>query len=123
MSIENQIEHWQHGAWDALESAEVLFKNKQHTHALFFCHLAVEKMVKTLVMKKTGELAPKIHNLIRLAEIAEIQLPDERMDDFGALSRFNLAGRYIESIGSSNREATEFWVERTKEIMIWLKTK
>ena len=123
MTVEEQIKLWQKGAWEALESAELLFDNRHHTYSLFFCHLAVEKMVKSLVMKKTGELAPKIHNLIRLAELAELELPDERLDDFGALNRFNLAGRYVESIGQSNREATEYWVKQTKTIMEWLQKK
>lgn len=123
MSIEKQIEHWKTGADDALETADLLFKNNKNTYALFFCHLAVEKWIKTLVMRKTGVLAPKIHNLIRLSELAGLEMPEEKLEDLGALNKFNLAGRYVETIGQSNPEATKFWLDKTKEIMLWLRTK
>lgn len=122
MNIDKQIEHWKAGANDALDTADLLFKNNKNTYALFFCHLAVEKWIKALLMKKTGEFAPKIHNLIRLSEMAELEVSEERLEDLGALNKFNLAGRYVETIGQSNREATKYWLDKTKEIMLWLKT-
>lgn len=39
-------------------------------HGLFLAHLALEKTLKAHVCRTTGELAPKTHNLVRLAEMA-----------------------------------------------------
>jgi len=39
-------------------------------HGLFLANLALEKALKALVCKATRDLAPRIHNLVRLAELA-----------------------------------------------------
>jgi len=51
-----------------------------HTrHGLFFVHLTLEKMLKAHVCRQTERLAPRIHNLIRLADLAELDLdPSQR---------------------------------------------
>jgi len=32
----------------------------------FFCHLVIEKAIKAILVKHTGEIAPRSHNLLYL---------------------------------------------------------
>ncbi|MBI5746475.1 MAG: HEPN domain-containing protein [Nitrospirae bacterium] len=47
MATEQQIiEYWSMASKQDLEAAEILFENKKYHHALFFCHLSIEKTLK-----------------------------------------------------------------------------
>ena len=63
INIEKQITHWRKGAENDLEFAQFLIEKRRVQYGLFFAHLELEKILKTLVIKQTHELAPKIHNL------------------------------------------------------------
>ena len=69
-----QIEYWIKGAEDDLSTSELLIREKRILHGLFFCHLVIEKAIKANIVKVSGEVAPKSHNLIYLSEKAKILL-------------------------------------------------
>ncbi len=45
INIDKQIEYWQLGALDDLETAKILIESKRLLHGLFFCHLVIEKTI------------------------------------------------------------------------------
>ena len=51
-------------------------------NALYLCQQAVEKALKAHVQQRTGELPPKTHHLLRLADLAGLgaQVVGERLD-------------------------------------------
>ncbi len=51
-----------------------LLENGRTRHSLFFAHLAFEKVLKALICKHSQDLAPKLHNLSRLSELASLTL-------------------------------------------------
>ena len=65
--MQKTIDYWIVESAEALEVAGHLFEKKDYSYALFFGHLSVEKMLKAIYVAKTGEHAPQIHNLVRLA--------------------------------------------------------
>jgi len=65
-------------------------------HGLFFAHLALEKALKAHFCRATNELAPPIHNLVRLAEGAGLILTPEQRDLLAEVNSFNIEGRYPE---------------------------
>ncbi len=67
---------WLRQAQYDLKSAEVMFENKRYIHAVFMCHLSIEKALKGLYANTLGEMPPKTHNLIYLAEKTGADLPD-----------------------------------------------
>lgn len=89
-----QIEYWKRGAEEDFVVAGELVEKGRYRHGLFFMHLALEKLLKAQVCKQTGALAPKIHNLIRLAELAQLRIPEEMRNSMAKLNEFNLEGRY-----------------------------
>ena len=59
--------YWTIEVDEALSVADHLVEKKDYSYALFFDHLAVEKILKALYVKTSKEHAPPIHNLLRLA--------------------------------------------------------
>ena len=96
MNINAHIAHWRTGAEEDLEVAHILLAKGRYQHALFFTHLSVEKALKAHVVRATGEIPPKIHNLVRLHEIAGLSLDDEQVDVLNELNMYQIAGRYAD---------------------------
>lgn len=96
LNIDKQIAHWRSGAEEDWVVAQDLISQNKLRHGLFFAHLALEKTLKALVCKATSELAPPIHNLIRLAERAGLNLSEADRDLLAEVNEFNIEGRYPE---------------------------
>jgi HEPN domain-containing protein len=96
VDIGKQIEHWCCGAEEDWAVAQDLVARGKVRHGLFFAHLALEKTLKAHVCRTTNELAPPIHNLVRLAEGASLPLSPEQRDLLAEVNSFNIEGRYPE---------------------------
>ncbi|MEP1086966.1 HEPN domain-containing protein [Algoriphagus sp.] len=94
INLEKQLLYWQSGAEEDLEVAELLIEKEKYLHGLFYCHLVIEKILKAHVVKTTGQLAPRSHNLIYLSEKSKLYLDDDTLDFFGILMKYQLEGRY-----------------------------
>lgn len=94
MSTEDILKYWMDGAMDALDTARKLYEDKKYNHALFFLHLALEKLLKGIYFKLKNEPPPYIHDLVRLGEFAEINSSGEEKEILREISTFNIAGRY-----------------------------
>ena len=120
------IKYWQDGASSDLKAAESLFEKRLYPQCLFFCHLAVEKLLKSLVIKKIKEPAPYIHDLRRLADIAKLDLDVEREKLLDDISAFNISGRYPEEKflfyeKYNKKDIAEKYLNITKDLFVWLK--
>jgi len=122
MDVSKQIDYWKTGAEEDFAAAKSLLEKGHFRHSLFFAHLALEKMLKANVMLKINDVPPKIHNLIRLAELAGLK-PDEEQEKF--LREFNLyqlEGRYPDSqeiVLEADFVRRE--LSRVKKMLSWLK--
>lgn len=124
-NIEKQIDYWKKSSEKNLESAQGLLKLKHYDACLFFCHLALEKILKGLVVKTTKESAPYIHDLANLAGAANLILLKEQIDDLRIITTFNISGRYDDEkfsfYKSCTKEYTEKYFNVSKELYLWLK--
>jgi HEPN domain-containing protein len=66
----------------------------RYLYVLFCCQQAIEKMLKALIAKRTRVLPPRLHNLMRLAEVASLTVPEDTAHLFRRLSDFYIASRY-----------------------------
>jgi len=80
VDVTKQVNYWRTSAEEDWEVANRLIKAKKVRHGLFFIHLTMEKVLKAPVCKKTLDLAPRIHNLIRLAELSSLELSQVQKD-------------------------------------------
>ena len=101
--------------------AEELLERGRVRHGLFFLHLALEKILKAHVCRQTRDLAPRLHNLVRLAELAETHLPEQHMDILAEMNRFAIAGRYPEPPFPLPTPAeSKVYADRAKEVFACL---
>ena len=121
INIQKQIEYWRSGAQEDWQVGIELVGRNRIRHGLFFIHLALEKILKANVCRKTDDIAPPIHNLIRLAEKAGLQLTEEQENLLAEANEFNIEGRYPELLLPllTMEEANNFMV-RAEEVFKWL---
>jgi len=63
-------QQWNERARYDLDTADAMFKAGRYLYVLFCCQQAVEKALKAVVVLRTRELPPRVHKLVRLAEVA-----------------------------------------------------
>jgi HEPN domain-containing protein len=122
MDIREQVEYWTTGSQEDLDAAESLVEKGHLRHSLFFAHLAIEKMLKALVVRQTKEEPPRIHSLIRLARRAELPLDQDRADFLREFGQYQLEGRYPDSQQLQlSAQYVRQELSRAQEMLGWLR--
>lgn len=93
-NVKKVVDYWKATAEHDYETMLGLFRIKRYSDALFYGHIVLEKILKAHVVSKTMEEAPKTHNLLRLAELAKLDLTKKDKETLAAVGRFNLRARY-----------------------------
>jgi HEPN domain-containing protein len=89
---------------------------------LFFVHLTLEKIIKAHVWRIRRKRPPKIHNLIRLAEIAELPLDVKNKQVLAEINEFKIEGRYSDVLGPPiSLQDARGYLRRAKGTFEWLK--
>ncbi|MBI3536954.1 MAG: HEPN domain-containing protein [Chloroflexi bacterium] len=121
IDIEKQVESWRDGAREDWEFAQDSVARGKARYGLFFAHLALEKIIKAHVCRVTLQLAPKIHNLKRLADLAQLQLNEQQIRILGRINAFNIEGRYPDSLMQPPSESeAKVHMADAKEMLEWL---
>ena len=118
------IEYWIKGSHEDYKTAQVLFASDRYAHSLFFCHLAIEKLLKALVVQKTKEHAPYEHNLLKLSELTGVSFTKQQLDTMDEINTFNIKGRYDDYKFEFYKRATKEYAEEnlihTSTLYLWL---
>jgi len=121
VDIAKQITYWRTNAEEDWVVAKKLIKAKKVRHGLFFLHLTIEKILKAHVCKTTRDLAPRIHNLMRLAELSALVLSQDQKNLLAELNAFNIEGRYPELLLPPPTVAeAKIYLKRSRELYKWL---
>ena len=96
MDIQKQVEYWLTSSNEDWEVAAKLVHEGRSRHGLFFAHLALEKVLKAIICQNTQDIAPRIHNLPRLSDVAGLTLNTDHADILADMNQFNIEGRYPE---------------------------
>jgi len=127
MNTQKQIEYWIQASEFDWATANDIFNSGKNFHlCLFMCHLTLEKILKALVIRITGLFPPKTHNLLRLAELAKLDLSSSELDFLEALNQFQLETRYPDEKFSLYKIATKDFTSdkiKNKEFREWLMSK
>jgi len=127
MTLEEHINYWIESADDDIESATSNFNSKRYNWCLFIGHLVLEKALKALYVQNSNNLIPpKTHNLLKLAELSNIELNREQAKFFSDVNRFQIEARYSEFKTELYKLATEEFTfnnfNQIKEQYKWLKS-
>jgi len=125
MTKAEHVKYWLDGAAHDLDVAETLFQAQKYDWCLFIGHLVLEKSLKALYVKTHEDnLPPKIHNLLRLAELSTLSLTVEQQEFLDDVNEFNIATRYSDEKEAfyerCSLEYTAPYFSRIKEVCKWL---
>ena len=121
------MNYWIESANSDYKTMQILFENKQYSLSLFLAHLTVEKLLKALYAKKniTSPYAPKIHDLLRLAEKMNLTLTEEQEEKLDTITRFNINARYEDYKREFYNKCTEEYTTKqiaiVEEMIKWIK--
>ncbi len=126
MDLQKVIDFWIEEAEESLQVAYHLFEKRDYSYALFFGHLAIEKILKAVHVARKGEHAPYLHNLEKLAVLSDIALTAEQKMLLIQITNFNLEARYPDQKRSFRKKCTEEFTQRMlnkiDEVFQWLKS-
>lgn len=126
MTANDFINFWRKSSKQDLEVAEDLFRLGHYHYCLFFTHQSIEKLLKGLVYKNTRTHAAPIHDLVKLAKQAKLQLSKSQVNEFAEMSTWNIRARYdnykLEFYKKANRVFTNRWFTKGKEFIKWLES-
>lgn len=88
------IKYWIESAMEDWDVAVKLLADKKYHHALFFAQLTVEKLLKAFHIKNKNDSPLYVHNLVLLAQKAELELTDRQKEELKEISTFNITARY-----------------------------
>lgn len=104
---------------------EHLFEKEDYHWALFIGHLVIEKLLKAYFVTHFNNEPPPIHNLLRLAEQAELKLDEDQKDIFVTITTFNIQARYddykLAFYKTCTKEYTEKWIAEITGLRKWIK--
>ena len=122
INIEKHIEHWREGSDEDFEVAGQLIRSNRIRHGLFFLHLSLNKMLKAFFCLHCKDIAPRLHNLVRLSELSGVSFEEKQIDFLSEMNPFNLEGRYPELWGAvSSQKEAEALLSETERTLKWLK--
>jgi len=128
MEYKKLIAYWTQSSDDDFEAVEVLYRNKQYVHCLFFGHLVIEKLFKALYAKiyPKEPYAPKSHDLLFLARKCGIELDLDKKILLDIINSFNINARYESYKNEFRKQCTEEFadeqIKNIEDVRKWLKT-
>jgi len=128
MTQEEHIKYWVESSEHDLQTMDKLYSSGIYDWSLFIGHLALEKLLKALfVQNNANKIPPKLHNLVRLAEISKIELDENQRILLDRINDFNIEVRYPEYKNEFYKLCTKKFakehINSIKELNQWLKSR
>jgi HEPN domain-containing protein len=125
MDNKDKHEEWYFQSDYDLETAVDMFKSGKTVYCIFMCHLSLEKALKGLLIKRTGEFPSKSHSLIYFVNKLELDLNDPFYEFIFMLNKISVPTRYPDDLRklfvAYTKERTESILNQTKEVQLWIK--
>lgn len=122
---EKLSKYWIEGSDDDFETMMTMFNTKKYSWSLFIGHLMIEKLLKAYFVSVKSDYPPYIHNLLRLAEKAGLELTADQQKKLITITAFNINARYDDYKTSFKQrctsEFTHYWIEQLKDLRLWIK--
>lgn len=125
IDIEKLMKYWVESSDDDFETMMTMYESGRFNWSLFIGHLVIEKLLKAYYLKSKHNFPPYIHNLIRMAELSELELTEEQKVFLVTVTAFNINTRYDDyKLSFRNKCTSEFtlkWINEIKSFRIWIK--
>ena len=118
-------EKWLERAGYDLKTAEAMLNARRYLYVAFMCQQALEKILKAIIAENGGNIL-RTHNLVRLAELAEVysEINEDGRDFLADLTPFAIEARYGDYRSKLseivNRKKAQDYLDKTKKVYKWL---
>jgi HEPN domain-containing protein len=108
-----------------IDTAKAMLQTGRLIYAIFMCQQSLEKCLKAVLAYKDKEIMP-IHNLRRLAELAEVihEMDEPTLVKLDFLSSYYINARYKDDLEQLSRGITEAvardFVQFSEGVIAWL---
>jgi len=121
--LNSKVKYWYDLALEDIDVAQGLLGIDKTLYAGFICHLSVEKALKARI-ESIGETPIKIHNLIRLAELGNLEMSEKQLGLLQRLNPLQIEARYPaykQAIADilSKEDCTDL-IAQAKEVISWI---
>lgn len=120
VDVNKLVKYWAETAMHDYDTMIALFKSKRYSDSLFYGHIVLEKILKGLFVKNNRKQAPYIHNLVRLQDLAKLDLSEDDLDLLGDINDFNLRARYpehkLDFYKKCTKRYTEYYFDKIRKI-------
>ncbi|MCK4626058.1 MAG: HEPN domain-containing protein [Phycisphaerae bacterium] len=121
MDVQKQVDYWRMSGEEDIAAARSLLDKGHLRHAMFFAHLAIEKVLKAHVTRRTSAVPPRTHSLVRLVEISVLSVTSEQDAFLRRFGMYQLEGRYPDSEQVPlNQDAAIRDLSQAQEMLTWL---
>jgi HEPN domain-containing protein len=124
-NMDNAIEAWIKSSDNNFDEMLDFYKIGRNNWALFIGHLCIEKLLKAYYIKIHHKHSMNLHNLTRIAELANLEITKEQKADFAMITTFNISARYDDFKQNFYKkctpEFTNIWIEKIKSYRLWIK--
>lgn len=107
MKAKEKVHFWKTEARQALAVAGDLLRLRHYLEALFFGHLALEKLLKARLVRITRKDPLYSHDLVILAKYARLKLNENDLDFLTRINVYNIRARYQDYKKSLYRQANK----------------
>ena len=125
MEVKDRHEEWYFQSDYDLETAVDMLKSGRTVYCVFMCHLSLEKALKGLLVKRTGDFPSKSHSLVYFLEKLELELDETQYEFVFMLNKISVPTRYPDDLrklfAAYTKERTELILNQTREVQLWIK--
>jgi HEPN domain-containing protein len=124
--VNDKTSYWLELAEYDLETARAMLQTGRYLYVGFMCHQVIEKVLKAVV-SQADEIAPRIHNLSRLADLSGVylRLSEEQKDMVDRLEPLNIQARYPEDkervFRALDADRCQALLDQTVELFQWIR--
>ena len=127
--MDERAEYWFSLADYDIETAKAMLQTGRYLYVGFMCHQTIEKALKAVIAHNCaeGELPPKIHHLLKLADRAGlfVAMSEEQQALIKRLNPMNIEARYPaykEAIAEGlDAVVCQELLTGTEELLCWIK--
>ena len=125
--MDKKAAEWLAQARYDMATARLLLQGGRHIHAVFMCHLSLEKALKGLHVHWLQAPPPKLHDLLYFVSKAKLEPPPDMIEFLKELNQASVVTRYPEDLRQARRQfskkRTAVLIRKGQESLKWLARK
>ena len=123
--MKKETKLWFKQAEENYKDALYFYKGGRYSACVFFCHQALEKILKACVVELVGKTPSKIHKLDIITKEAKLDLSESWITSLAEITRHFWKVRYpdFRRCVYTNKKSAKPTLEKTKEIYSWILNK